>query len=316
MPTMPMPTTDESPTDVSSWPPLPLEPWEPTRATLHLWTQVVGKIRLALEPPVNHWWHTPLYVTARGLTTSAMPHGDHHLQIDFDFCDHRLEIRHSGGAERVIPLAPRSVARFHAEVMAALESLGAPVRIWTTPVEIEHVIPFEQDHEHKSYDRDAVERFFGALRHADRVMHRFRSDFLGKCSPVHFFWGSFDHAVTPFSGRTAPKHPGGIPNLGDWVVHEAYSHELASFGWWPGDARFPEPAFYAYAYPEPEGFATANVGPDGASYHDGLREWVLPYETVRSEPDAEDRVLRFFRDAYRAAADHGGWDRQALDRAP
>jgi len=297
------------------WPALPLEDWEPTRATVHMYTQVVGKIRLALAPAVNHWWHTPLYVTASGLTTGAMPHGEAHLQIDFDFNEHRLRISHSDGARTTVELGPVSVADFYAAVMDSLDAVGAPVRIWTKPVEVETAIPFERDREHAHYDAAAVERFFGALRHADRAMARFRSAFLGKCSPVHFFWGSFDHAVTLFSGRRAPEHPGGIPNLGDWVVHEAYSHELASFGWWPGDVRYPEPAFYGYAYPEPDGFSAAKVDTDGAFYHDTLREWVLPYDAVRGAPGAEQRVIHFFRDVQAAAADLGSWDRAALERS-
>jgi hypothetical protein len=298
----------------SAWPELSYNDWQDTRSTLHMWTQVVGKIRLALAPMVNHWWQTPLYVTARGLSTSPMPYGQDYLQIDFDFHDRRLRIDHSRGAQRALSLEPRSVADFHAELMARLAEMGTPVKIWTRPVEVEVAIPFEEDHEHASYDRDAAHRFFQTLRQADRLMHAFRSGFQGKVSPVHFFWGSFDHAVSRFSGRGAPPHPGGIPNLADWVTREAYSHELSSCGFWPGDARYPQAAFYAYAYPEPAGFRDTPVAPETAFYHPTLSEYVLPYGAVRQSADPDRAALDFLQSTYDAAADRGGWDRQRLER--
>lgn len=297
----------------SDWPALPLEEWSETLATLHMWTQVVGKVRLALAPPTNHWWHVAFPVTSRGLTTTATPYGSRTFQIDFDFIDHVARIRVSDGLEGGVALGPRSVADFHQALMAELRALGLDVGIWTRPVEVEEAIPFEDDHQHRSYDRERVARFWHALQRADGVLKRFRGEFLGKSSPVHFFWGSFDLAVSRFSGRTAPEHPGGFPNLGDWVVREGYSHELFSAGWWPGNQAFPEPAFYAYAYPEPEGFSEASVAPAGAFYHETLREFVLPWEAVRRLRDPEQRVLDFLRSAYAAAAELGQWDRRALE---
>ncbi|HTN52315.1 MAG TPA: DUF5996 family protein [Anaeromyxobacter sp.] len=290
------------------WPALPAAEWADTRATLHLWTQVVGKVRLALSPLMNHWWNVPLYLTARGLTTSAMFHGALGLEIRLDLLDHQLEVSTSDGTYGRLPLAPQTVAAFHARLMSLLGDLGAPVRIWTTPCELPDPIPFERDLVHEDYDREAVERFFRALLAADRVLGRFRAGFIGKASPVHFFWGSFDLAATLFSGRRAPERPGT-----DRITREAYSHEVFSAGFWPGDAR-EDACFYAYAAPEPEGFAGARV-PAGA-YHQGLKEFVLPYEEVRTADDPEERLLAFLGAAYRAAADLGGWDRAALERAP
>ena len=296
-----------------TWPALPLKAWDDTRATLHLWTQVVGKIRLALAPHVNHWWQVPLYVTARGLTTSPMPWRGRAFQIDFDFIDHELCIAASWGASERIPLRPRSVAAFHRELMAALDALGIAVRIWTMPVELDDPVPFDQDEAHAAYDAEAAHRFWQALVQVDRVLARFRSRFIGKVSPVHFFWGSFDMAVTRFSGRRAPLHPG-APNIADFVTREAYSHECSSCGFWPGGPGMPEPAFYAYAYPAPEGFAAAPVRPAEAYFDGGLSEFILPYEAVRRSPDPDRALLEFLQSSYEAAADLGAWNRTELER--
>ena len=297
------------------WPPLPRDEWAATYATLHMWTQIVGKVRLARAPMVNHWWQVPLYVTARGLTTSSMPDGARTFQIDFDFLDHRLLIRTSDGQARDLRLRSVAVADFYAEVMAALREVGVEVRIWTQPVEVEDAIPFERDFEHATYVPEHAERFWRVLLQADRVLNQFRSRFTGKCSPVHFFWGSFDLAVTRFSGRRAPPHPGGVPGLGDWVMREAYSRECSSCGFWPGSGPIREAAFYAYAYPEPEGFGGHPVGPAEAFYSDQMREFVLPYEAVRASADPDAALLRFLQDSYEAAAEHGGWDRGELERS-
>jgi hypothetical protein len=302
------------PHTVIEWPSLPLAEWEPTRATLHMWTQIVGKIRLALAPMINHWWQVPLYVTSRGLTTSPMPYGHCVFQIDFDFVDHELRISVEDGATRAIALEPRSVADFYAELMARLRELHLDVRIWTHPVEVETSIPFEQDHEHASYNAEQAHRFWLALVQVDRVLKRFRSGFLGKCSPVHFFWGGFDMALTRFSGRTAPPHPGGIPNVGDWVMREAYSHEVISAGWWPGGGPVKDAAFYAYAYPEPPGCANARILPADGYYDTTMREFLLPYESVRQAPDPDALVLGFLQSTYEAAANLGGWPRETLER--
>jgi hypothetical protein len=296
------------------WPALPLEEWSDTFVTLHMWTQVVGKVRLALAPMQNHWWQVPLYLTARGMTTSAMPAGRRTLQIDFDFISHELQLMMSDASSRVMPLAPHSVAGFYRQLMYALEELGVPVRIWTKPQEVEVAIPFERDLENASYDPDFAWRHWQILSQAERVLQRFRSDFIGKCSPIHFFWGSFDLAVTRFSGREAPPHPGGVPNMADWIAREAYSHEVHSVGFWPGNKVLPEPAFYAYAYPEPEGFRDAPGMAEGAYYSDDLREYILPYEAVRSAPDPDGRILEFARSTYEAAATLGGWPRSAIER--
>ncbi|HEX8559290.1 MAG TPA: DUF5996 family protein [Pyrinomonadaceae bacterium] len=296
-----------------AWPPLPFEGWRETCETLHMWTQVVGKARMALAPQVNHWWHVPLYVNARGLTTSAMHAGDRVLQIDFDFVEHQLYLRESGGRTLSIALAPRSVADFYAEFTSRLRELGLGVKIWTTPVEVADPIPFERDETHKSYDAEQAGRFWRALAQADRVLQKFRSGFLGKCSPVHFFWGSFDLAVTRFSGRRAPEHPG-APGVADSVTREAYSHEVSSAGFWPGGAALPEPIFYAYAYPEPEGFKDFGVGPAAGYYNTDFREFVLPYEAVRASENPDADLLRFLQDTYEAAATLGRWDRDSLER--
>jgi hypothetical protein len=298
---------------VEAWPALPVADWQDTRDTLHLWTQVVGKVRLARTPLVNHWWNVTLYITGRGLTTGLMPGGPAQaFQIDFDFLTHRLDITRTDGEHREVALAPRSVADFHAEVMARLDELGLETSIWPMPVEIPGAIPFTDDDDHASYDAAAVERYWHALVDVDRVFHRFRAGFVGKVSPVHFFWGAFDHAVTRFSGRTAPEHPGGAPNCGPHVMREAYSHEVSSAGFWPGGSA--EGTFYSYAYPEPEGYAAWDRLPEGASYDAELGEFVLPYDAVRTAPDPDALLSEFLQSTYEAAADLADWDRPRLEQ--
>lgn len=299
-----------------TWPALPLDEWRDTRDTLQLWTQIVGKVRLALAPMVNHWWQVPLYVNARGLTTSAMPFAGGALEVTFDFLDHRLRVESSRGEARFVALEPRSVADFYREVMDALRAIGVDVRIRPRPVELPEVIPFDEDETHRSYDRDAARRFWRLLIEADRVFHEFRGRFIGKCSPVHFWWGSFDLACTRFSGRPAPPHPGGAPNCPDYVMREAYSHECISAGWWPGGGAVAEPAFYAYVYPEPPGCPEAPIRPETGGYHPELREWILSYDAVRSAPDPDAALLAFLESTYTAAARLAGWDRSALERHP
>jgi len=296
-----------------TWPQLRVDDWTATRETLHRWLQIVGKVRLARAPMLNHWWQVTLYLTPRGLTTSSMPAGERAFEIEFDFCAHRLRIT-ADGEQRALALEPKTVADFYAEVMDALAALGVATPIWPLPVEIEHVTPFDQDTEHAAYDADAAHLFWRQLVQADRVMKAFRAGWAGKVSPVHFFWGAMDMAVTRFSGRPAPRHPGGAPNCGDWVMVEGYSHELSSCGFWPGGGE--EGAFYAYAYPEPEGFATAPVRPAEAFYSDGLRQFLLPYEAVRTAPDPDAAALAFLQSTYEAAADLGRWDRAALEYRP
>jgi hypothetical protein len=299
----------------AAWPALPLEEWKDTYATLHRWTQIVGKIRLARMPWVNHSWHVTLYVTARGLTTSAIPCGAKAFQIDFDFIDHQLRIGTSDGDVGVVELRPRSVADFYQELMDRLRGLGLEVAIHARPNELEDATPFAQDHRHAAYDRDAAQKCWAVFVQADRVFTTFRARFLGKCSPVHFFWGAFDLAVTRFSGRPAPVHSGGIPHLPDWVVREAYSHEVCSAGFWPGGGAIPYPAFYSYAYPEPAGYRDAAVRPAAASYNSHLREFLLPYDEVRKADSPDQLLLEFLESTYRAAADLGRWDRNALERS-
>jgi hypothetical protein len=294
------------------WPLLDYPAWADTCATLHLWTQVVGKVRLALTPLVNHWWNIPLYVTARGLTTSAMPCHAGTLQIDFDFIDHQLILRMSDGRTERVALAPRTVADFYAEVMQRLRALGVDVRIWTMPSEIPGAIPFEADHVHKSYDAAAANLFWRQLAEVARVFEIFRARFIGKSSPVHFFWGSFDLAVTRFSGRIAPPIQRAAPNLALWAMQEAYSHEVSSAGFWPGNGGYGKAAFYSYAYPEPEGFAQAAI--KGASYDAALGEFVLPYDSVAQSASPDQTLLDFLQATYAAAADRGQWDRAALER--
>ena len=299
-----------------AWPPLPLPQWRDTYATLHMWTQIVGKTRLALAPMENHWWNVALYVTPTGLTTSAMPLGNRTFAADFDFIDHQLYVRDSQGASAAIPLVPRSVAEFYAAWRETLRSLAIDVRIMPVPVEVQTAIPFPEDREHAAYDADAATRCWRILVQADRVLKRFRGQFLGKASPVHFFWGSFDLAATRFSGRPAPRHPGGAPNCPDSVMVEAYSHECSSCGFWPGGGALTEPGFYAYAYPEPAGYADHPVRPRDARYDRNMREFILPYEAVRLAADPDATLLDFVQSTYAAAADLGRWDRAALERTP
>lgn len=294
------------------WPALPFHEWRETCATLHMWTQIVGKVRLAQSPWTNHSWHVTLYLTARGLSTSPIPFGARVFQIDFDFVDHVLRIQTSDGQEKIIDLTPKSVAKFYGEVMKALCELDLPVEINTTPNEVDPAIPFEQDDKNLFYDPQYANRFWRVLLQSDRVFKEFRAEFCGKCSPVHFFWGSFDLAVTRFSGRRAPQHPGGVPHLPDAVAREAYSHEVSSLGFWPGNATMPEPIFYSYAYPAPEGFADAKVEPAGAIFNPQLKEFVLPYEAVRQAASPDRALLDFARSTYDAASTLGNWDTAAL----
>ncbi|GLZ11522.1 hypothetical protein Acsp04_17570 [Actinomadura sp. NBRC 104425] len=288
--------------------------WSETRDTLHMWTQIVGKIRLAHAPMVNHWWQAPLYVTPRGLSTSAVPCGHGAFDIEFDFLAHRLHVRTSDGGDRQVALEPKPVARFYTEVMRSLDELGVPTRIRARPNEVEPAIPFAEDERHASYDPHAAQLFWRQLLQAHRVISRFRSRFIGKVSPVHVFWGALDLACTRFSGRRAPRHPGGVPNCPDWVMVEGYSHELSSCGFWPGGAE--EGAFYAYAYPEPDGFADRPVGPDAAFYSRENGQFLLPYEAVATAADPDGALTEFLETTYAAAADLGGWDRAALEADP
>jgi hypothetical protein len=300
----------------ATWPELPTTAWRETYATLHLWTQVVGKIRLARSPWLNHSWHVVLYVTPRGLTTSPVPDGTRTFQIDFDFIDHRLRVSTSDGMQRNFALPGQSVASFHAATIAALAELGIIVVIDEMPNELPDPVRFSEDTAHASYDPDAVGRFLQILVNCDRVFKQFRTGFIGKASPVHFFWGSFDLAVTRFSGRSAPRHPGGVPNLPDAVAHEAYSHEVSSAGFWPGSGAIDYPAFYSYAYPEPPGFRTAKVRPDAAFFGEAVGEFVLPYDAVRKADDPDKALLDFLNSTYEAAANAAKWDREALECGP
>ncbi len=301
-------------TDNPFWPELPLAEWQDTYTTIHMCTQVVGKIKLMQSPHVNHWWQVVLYVNARGLTTSPIPYGTRTFEIDFDFMDHVLIVRTSDGGLRTFALAGHSVADFYRKLMDVLHSLEVYVKIWTKPVEVPERILFEEDHTHTSYDSRYVQRLWQIIVQTDRVLKQFRSGFIGKCSPVHFFWGAFDMAVTRFSGRTAPIHPGGVPALADFVVREAYSHEVSSCGFWPGGGAFLEPAFYAYAYPEPSGFKEASVLPEQAFYSAELSEFILPYNAVRQSQNPDDMLLNFWQSTYEAAANLGNWDRKSLER--
>ncbi len=297
-----------------AWPPLTFQDWKDTYATLHMWTQIVGKIRMALTPSVNHWWHTPLYVASRGLTTSPMPYRDRQIEILFDFLDHELRITTTDGAVKAIPLVPRSVAAFYREVWDALGELKIEVRISTMPVEVPRPIRFSDDQQHSSYDPAAVERLFQILVQTDAVFKEFRGRFLGKSSPVHFFWGAFDLAVTRFSGRRAPQR-----EKPDRVMDEAYSHEVISHGFWPGGewpgaGTVESPVFYAYAVPEPAGFAEAAIRPSEAFRSRELSEFLLPYDAVRAAASPRDMLLEFMESTYAAAADLGHWDRAALER--
>jgi hypothetical protein len=295
---------------MTDWPALPLADWIDTKNTLHRWMQIVGKIRMALTPLVNHYWNVPLYGSARGLTTSKIPYGDRWLDLELDFISHVLRVRTSDGYEHEIPLGPRSVADLHNELFSVLKTLRIECVIWPMPVEIaENVIPLDRDHHHRSYDRNAVERFWRIVALSDAVFTRFRGEFVGKCSPVHFFWGSFDLAVTRFSGRRAPDKPDA-----DAITREAYSHEVSSVGWWPGDSRLGQPSFYSYAAPEPAGFRTAAVAPAATYYNEPLGGFYLHYDDMRTAPDPEQALLDYCRSTYAAAADLGGWDRAALER--
>jgi hypothetical protein len=298
------------------WPELPTAAWRETYETLHLWTQVVGKVRLARAPWLNHSWHVALYVTARGLTTSPIPDGVRTFQIEFDLIDHVLRISTSDGARRQLALAGQSVASFYSAVMADLAELGIDIAIDEMPNELPEPIRFSQDNRHASYDPTAVRRFFQMLANADRVFKQFRTAFLGKASPVHFFWGSFDLAVTRFSGRRAPRHPGGVPHLSDDVACEAYSHEVSSAGFWPGSGAIDYPAFYSYAYPEPAGFRAAKVRPEAAFFSEALGEFILPYDAVRLAAQPDQTLLEFLQSTYEAAANAAKWDRAALECAP
>lgn len=296
-------------------PELPTAAWRETYATLHLMTQIVGKIRLVRSPWLNHAWHVALYVTPRGLTTSPIPAGARSFQIDFDFIDHVLRITTSDGAQRQFALAGQLVARFYAAIMAELADLGLATAIDEMPNELPEPIRFSQDTQHAAYDPDAVGRLLQILVNADRVLKQFRTGFLGKASPVHFFWGSFDLAVTRFSGRRAPRHPGGVPHLADAVACEAYSHEVSSAGFWPGSGAIDYPAFYCYAYPQPEGFRTAKVRPAAAFFAEALGEFILPYDAMRTAADPDQSLLEFLQSTYEAAANAAKWDRDALECA-
>ncbi len=295
---------------MQDWPDLPLDAWWATLDTLNRWMQVVGKIRMALTPPVNHWWHVPLYVSARGLTTSIIPLGGRWFEMELDFIDHQLHIRTSDGAMKDVALAPRTVADFHDEVFARLKELTIDCTIWTMPVECENPIPLDRDVQHKSYDAEYAQRFWRALARTHDVFSAFRGEFIGKCSPVHFFWGSFDLAVTRFSGRRAPQREDADP-----VTREAYSHEVSSAGFWPGDSRLPRASFYSYAAPEPQGFRAMPVRPAAAYYNEPLGGFYLHYDDLRSAENPEQMLLDFCRTTYAAAAECGRWDRAALERS-
>ena len=305
------PTTN----DTTLWPALPYEAWKDTYATLHLWTQIVGKIRLKQTPWLNHSWHVVLYLSPRGLTTSPIPYGDRAFQLDFDFLDHVLRASTSNGARREVRLVPQSVAKFYAQLMQSLSELGVEVRINELPNEIPDAIPFSEDQIHASYDRDFAQRLWRILLQSERVLSEFRTSFIGKCSPVHFFWGSFDLAVTRFSGRPAPEHPGGVPNLPDWIAREAYSHEVSSCGFWPGGGPVPYPVFYAYAYPEPPGYSAMRLRSEGTAYNAAFREFILSYDDVRLAESPDAVLLDFLQSSFDAAANLGAWDRAALERA-
>lgn len=297
------------------WPALPLDDWADTYATLHRWTQIVGKIRLSQTPWTNHSWHGTLYVTSRGLTTSPIPHGPRTFEITFDFLEHKLLIQPSDGDSEMLDLRPQTVADFYRQLLGKLDEMGLGVSIHGRPNELEDATPFAEDVSHGSYEPEHAAKLWRVLVQTQRVFQRFRAGFIGKCSPVHFFWGAFDLAVTRFSGRPAPPHPGGAPNCPDWVMREAYSHELSSCGFWPGGGPHPFPFFYSYAYPEPDGFSSATVQPDGAFYSKDLREWILPLDVVREATSPDDALLAFLETTYQAAADLGHWDRSTLERS-
>jgi Family of unknown function (DUF5996) len=297
------------------WPDLPFTAWSDTCETLQLWTQVAGKVRLKLTPPVNHWWNVTFYVHARGLIAPANPYTGGTFDIDFDLVGHELRIATSDGRADAFALRPMAVADFYAEFMGRLRRLGIDVHIWTVPSEIENAVPFEQDRAHAQYDPDFVTRFHRAMVQAVRVMNQFRARFIGKASPVHFFWGSFDLAVTRFSGRTAPPPKSVTPNVASWVMAEAYSHEVSSCGFWPGNGGYGRAAFYVYAYPEPQGYGDTRLSVSEAFYDKNVGQFILPYEAVRAAPDPDALLAAFLQETYAAAADLGKWDRKALERA-
>jgi hypothetical protein len=307
-------TTDTGP--AGAWPSLPLDAWQDTYATLHMWTQIVGKLAIGTSPLINHWWNTALQITPRGFATLPLTAGSRTFTVTFDFVAHRLAVECSDGREAEVPLEPRPVADFYRLVLEALARVDVRARLWTMPVEVPDPVRFEADTVHHSYDAPAAHACWQVVVQIKRVLETFRGRFVGKASPVHFWWGSFDLAHTRFSGRPAPVHPGGIPNLADRVTREAYSHECFSVGWWPGGGNAPilEPAFYAYAYPEPPGCAEAVVAPDEAVYDGRLREWILPYEAVRLAPDPDAALLDFAHSTYAAVADLGRWERARLER--
>jgi hypothetical protein len=298
-----------------SWPELPLDAWSDTCATLHIWTQIVGKVRLQQTPWINHSWHVTLYVTARGLTTLPIPYGARVFQIDFDFLNNELQVLSSDGRASGFALEPQSVKSFYLRLMQSMAALDLDVRINRKPNEMVEAIRFDEDEVHRSYDHAFANRYWLILVQSARVMTEFRARFIGKCSPVHYFWGGQDLAVTRFSGRRAPPHPGGIPNCPNWVMREAYSHELSSCGFWPGSGPVPYPAFYAYSYPEPDGFANAPVKPIAAFYSGDLREFLLPYEAVRTSISPDETLLDFLQTTYEAAANLAKWDRSSLERS-
>jgi hypothetical protein len=295
--------------DSEALPALPFDSWKDTLGTLHMWAQIVGKVRLKFCPLVNHWWNAPFYVTARGMTTSAMPYQQRAIEVHFDFIDHRLRIESSDGRVVTMALAPQSVAEFYKRFMAALGELGVNVHISTVPCELPNPIPFEQDYAHASYDAEAAHKFWSIVVWADEILKEFRGGFQGKASPVHFFWGSFDLAVTRFSGRTAPERPGA-----DSITREAYSHEVSSAGFWPGGGDIKGPAFYSYAAPEPPGFAERRVLPQAAFYHPQMKEFLLMYDDVRAAASPKAALMEFLQSTYDAAADLGKWDRKSLER--
>jgi hypothetical protein len=295
------------------WPTLPVASWKETYETLHMLTQIVGKIRLATTPMENHWWNSTLYVTPTGLTTSVMYYNEIPFKIDFDFSNHLLSIEQAFGNIKKIPLESRPIADYYREIMSTLESLGISLTIWSTPVEVENGIPFEKDYTHSTYDGETANKFWRILTQSSRLFTEFRSSFLGKVSPVHFFWGAFDLAVTRFSGRTAPAHPG-VPNCPRHVMVEAYSHEVSSCGLWPGGGQFEGPMFYSYSYPEPPGFKDAHVEPEGAYYDKNMGEFILPYETVRTSKSPDHALLAFLQSTYEAAAREAKWERNMLER--
>ncbi len=299
-----------------SWPDLPFAAWSATCDTLQLWTQIIGKLRIALTPLINHWWNATFFVTSRGLAAPAMPYAGGTFDVVFDLVGHRLDIETSDGRSETIGLKPMSVAQFYADVMLRLRSLGIEVHIWTMPSEIENAVPFEQDHAHAQYDADYAHRFWLALVQANRVINEFRARFLGKASPVHFFWGSFDLATTRFSGRTAPPPSGVTPHVAPWVMAEAYSHEISSCGFWPGNGGYGRAAFYVYAYPEPPNYGDTRLNTVGAFYDKNLGQFILPYDAVRKADDADAVLLGFLQETYAAAADLAQWDRTVLERAP